>query len=347
MEANQPLQRTQQIRRRRTQQTREIKQKQDRRKRKVVARTSPPVMARNQVFGVTIAERQPARKTRRRYDVRLDEQGTELSLPAIPRLRVGWRFASVVVSVFFGLALYHIWNSPTYRVEAAEVNGLKIMGKSEINNALGLSNDQVFSLDADLMRQELLDGFPELKAVSVEIDLPNTVAVSVTERIPVLVWRRGEQSLLLDAEGMAFPNRGGAVPTNCPVVEAKSDPPPLGFTDPISDTLDTLVAAANDEAMYGEATLAEATPLLSQDMVFAYLLLSQKLPKGAQLVYDPEHGIGWADRREWFVYFGNAEDIETKLSIYNMMLENIKALEVRPKMISVEYVHAPYYRLEP
>jgi len=347
MEVNQPLRRTEEIRRRRMQQSREAKRTPDRHKRKIVTQTSPPVLVRNQVFGVTLPESQPTRKSRRRYDVRLDAQGAEMRLPALPQVSVGWRFASFAVFAFLIIVLYQFWNSPTYRVDVAEVDGLRFLNSSEINKVLGLTSEQIFTIDADLMQKELLENFPEFKAASVGIDLPNTIVISVTERIPVLVWSQGERTLLLDAEGMAFQEREGTTLAVYPVIDAKGDPPLLLSNETISSTLDSPVEELEGESFSEEEAHNIATPLLSPEMVSAYLLLSEKLPNGAQLIYDPEHGIGWLDRREWCVYFGDEKDIEIKLSIYSVMLEQIKAADVRPTLISVEYIHAPYYRLEP
>jgi hypothetical protein len=347
MEANQSLRRTDEIRRRRMQKTREAKRIPDRRKRKAVSQTSPPVLVRSRVFGSMTTGGQTIRKSRRRYDVRLDAQGSEMRLPALPQVRVGWRFISFSVFAFMVFVLYQLWNSPTYRVEVAKVEGLRIISNSEINKVLGLTSEQVFTLDADFMQKELLENFPEFKAASVGIDLPNTVVISVTERIPVLIWRQGEQLLLLDTEGMAFQDREGTTLAVYPNIDAKGDPPLILNTEPITSTLNSPVAELVDEYIPEEASPNVATPLLSPEMVSAYLLLSEKLPKGAQLIYDPEHGIGWVDRRDWSVYFGDENDIATKLSIYNVMLEHIKSVDVRPTLISVEYIQAPYYRLEP
>jgi hypothetical protein len=270
-----------------------------------------------------------------------------MRLPALPQMSAGWRLASFSVFAFMVVVLYQLWNSPTYRVDVAEVEGLRMLDRSEINKVLGLTSEQVFTLDTELMQQELMESFPEFKAASVGIDLPNTVVISVTERIPVLVWRQSERTFLLDAEGMAFPEREGSINASYPIIDAKGDPPPLRSAEPISNTLDTTENEQEDEYSSEEPGQNRASPLISPEMVTAYLLLSEKLPQGAQLIYDPEHGIGWLDRRDWTVYFGDDKDIETKLSLYNVMLEHIKAAEVRPTLISVEYIHSPYYRMEP
>ena len=81
-------------------------------------------------------------------------------------------------------------------------------------------------------------------------------------------------------------------------------------------------------------------------MVQSILLISEQAPAGAKLIYHPIHGLGWKDRRGWDVFLGDEQEIAVKLSVYRSILDHLKGTENRPVIISVEYVHAPYYRLE-
>jgi len=79
----------------------------------------------------------------------------------------------------------------------------------------------------------------------------------------------------------------------------------------------------------------------------AILGISQQMPSGAQLLFDPLHGYGWKDRGGWEVYLGSIEEMHTKLLVYEAIRKHIKKTDARPSLISVELAHAPYYRLEP
>jgi hypothetical protein len=131
--------------------------------------------------------------------------------------------------------------------------------------------------------------------------------------------------VLVDANGVAFPQRelGGATPAV--VVEASSSPPVMQQ----AGTLET-----------------NASQFVPVEMVSAILSMSAQAPKDTLLVYDAKHGLGWKDPRGWNAYFGNIKDIDMKLRVYNAMLEKLKKDDVQPVLISLEYVHAPYYRLE-
>ncbi len=72
------------------------------------------------------------------------------------------------------------------------------------------------------------------------------------------------------------------------------------------------------------------------------------MPEGTVLVFDSEHGLGWNDPNGgWDVFFGNEdEDMDMKLAVYQALVERLKTEGIQPALISVEYVHAPYYRME-
>ncbi len=71
------------------------------------------------------------------------------------------------------------------------------------------------------------------------------------------------------------------------------------------------------------------------------------MPADTLLVYDSVHGLGWNDPKGWEVYFGSEDqDMEMKLAVYQALVDRLENEGIQPAMISVEYVHAPYYRME-
>jgi len=74
--------------------------------------------------------------------------------------------------------------------------------------------------------------------------------------------------------------------------------------------------------------------------------MSAVAPQDTRLVFDKEHGLGWKDTQGWDVFFGDIQDIDLKLRIYQALVKQLAKEKVNPVLISVEYVHTPYYRLE-
>ena len=349
---DQTSQRSDEIRRRRLQQSHAGQNTPLTRKRKLVTPAPPPVMARASLSGAAQSAHRDAGRShkqgRRLYNVSLNPaQGAEMSLPALPRISLNWRVASCALVLLLGFALYQLWTSPSYRVDAAQVSGLKSVTSNDVNTALGVTGKPVFVLDAHQIQSDLLVSFPEFYTAQVQVEIPNTVLITVTERVPVMVWLQEGKNYLVDVDGMTFPVRHEGTTGAFPVVEAAGAPPGVVLPDKPGPSLQEMtISKITGVPLPGVPAPTQATPLLSPEMVQSILLISEQAPAGAKLIYDPIHGLGWNDRRGWDVFLGDEQQIAAKVSVYRAILDHLKGSENRPVIISVEYVHAPYYRLE-
>lgn len=341
--------RVDEIRRRRQNKSRSTKIEKKSRDRTRGARSSPPVMARAVGGSAAIHRRKVVKKQRRRYDVSLGMSGAELRLPTLPQFRIGWRLVSLVLIMVLSFIAYQLWDSPVFLVNEAEIVGLERIRSSDVISVMEVSGQPIFLLDPEIMEQTLLDSFAEFSTVSVQVDLPNTVLVTVTERSPVLIWIQDGRSDYVDTEGNAFPIRHDMVEAELfPVIEAAQDPPTYESAEKTEQTFASFDIELLDlEITNSQPSVSTARSLLSPEMVSAILIMDEQAPKGARLIYEQLHGLGWQDARGWYVYFGDVSDINMKANIYNVILNRLQEEQDQtPAMISVEYLHAPYYRLE-
>jgi cell division protein FtsQ len=286
----------------------------------------PPVLVR----GVSGGAPSPAgrrSKNKRRYDVAIGIPGAEMRLPSLPSFRLGWHLLSGLMAVALLGGLYYLWTAPMFRVQAVELRGLQHLSQADVNTVIGLSGEPVFTVNPQETQADLQTAFPEMSAITVEVRLPASVIISIAERTPVLAWKKEGQELWIDANGVSFPPRGDAGPS----VTVEGDLPVLESTE------------VNTE---GKAP----APRLDPQTVSGILTLGVQAPKKARLLYDSEHGLGWKDKRGWQVYFGTTgmdpQTLALKLNIYAALVQHLVKNDVRPNLISVEYVHAPYYRVE-
>lgn len=298
----------------------------------------PPVLVREGRF-VLHAERresQTIRRPRRRYDVALSTPGAEVRLPSLPRVQIGWRLLSSMLTVVLLAALYVVWNSPMYRVSQIEVKGLQRLSAEEINTFLHLNERSIFMVDPYDIERSLLEAFPQLLEVEAQVAVPARILVKVRERQPVLVWKQGEEILWVDANGVAFPSHGEPAPSV--VVEAENAP----FTSlQIEGTLYT-----KENSPIKQANKIER--FLPPQLVSAVLAISHQLPNNLTLKYSQAHGLGWRDPRGFDVYFGvDTSDTEMKLQVYRAIIDYFDREQIQPAIVSIEYLHAPYFRLEP
>lgn len=281
-----------------------------------------------------------ASRTRRRYDVSLGSPGAELRLPAVPTLRWSWRIVSGALVLALLGVLYALWSLPMFQVSAAEISGLQRISERDVNLVLGLANTPMFLLQPDVMQKNLLEAFPEFSSARVQVVWPNSVTVTVVERVPVLAWTAGGQTVWVDAQGMSFPVRGEGDAASLVVVESDGPPPAPFNVGSLSDALSLADADLSSDSAWSR-------PLMSVDLVSAVLLLRGFAPAGVTLLYDAEHGLGWHDPQGWRVYFGSdGSDMGQRLQVYQAMVAKLNAEQITPALVSVEHLHAPFYRLD-
>ena len=351
-QTDQTSQRSDEIRRRRLQQSHAGHNTAVTRKRKLVTPAPPPVMARTLLSGVA----QPMHR-----DGRAQPKAGTPHVQRQPESSPGRRNepagsasyhselagSLVRLVLLLGFALYQLWTSPDYRVDAAQVTGLGRVTSNDVNTALGVTGKPVFVLDAHQIQSDLLAAFPEFKTAQVLVEIPNSILITVTERLPVMVWLQEGKNYLVDADGMTFPVRHEGATGELPVVDAAGAPPGVVLPDKQGPSLqEVTISKITGVPLPGVPASTKAAPLLSTEMVQSILLISEQAPAGAKLIYHPIHGLGWRDRRGWDVFLGDEQEIAAKLSVYRSILDHLKGTENRPVIISVEYVHAPYYRLE-
>ena len=314
----------------------------------IAPNTPPPVMVRDIASGAAVGVGGNYKKNRRRIDVPLNVTGAEMRLPSLPQVHIGWRVISFALVVVLSYMVYIGWNSQDFRIDVANISGLHNITSRDVNSVLGVTGKSIFTLDRLEMQNKLLESFSEFSSAAVVLDLPNTVNITVTERIPVLVWSHDSQSVLVDENGKAFPMRNEVFDQGLyPIIEAQEEPPQLISLDPTKSKQASLGVDLTG-LQFAESKLSddETGKLLSPEMVAAVLLLDEHTPDGAILSYDNTYGLSWKDRRGWDVYFGKLNDIEMKLRVYDAIFQYLREEDTKPAMISVEYVHAPYYRLE-
>lgn len=305
----------------------------------------PPVMVRGgmggMAFGRTASSRaHKAKSPKRRIDVPLNVPGAELRLPSIPFVHLGWKAVSLFMVIMLTLCLFMIWQAPVFQVSSVDAVGLQRLTASDLNTVMKIVGRSIFTLDPVELNQVLQQAFPEFSKISVRINLPASVKVVVSERQPMIDWIQDGTETWVDAEGISFPIRGTISDT---LVRVEGHGTPPGITPVTPEE----VLTGDPLDITSLAITTKPTLRLSQQLLSSILALSAKMPADTLLVYDSEYGLGWTDPMGWEVYFGDEdENTEMKLVVYQALVERLNAEGIQPALISVEYVHAPYYRME-
>jgi len=293
-------------------------------------------------LGTPVLRRTAAQKVRRKIAIPVNKLGAEVILPAIPVIKPGWRLLSAILTLGLFATGIFMYNAPEFHVHAVEINGLQRLTAEDIKIRLNIAEASVFTLNPQQVEQNLLAAYPELYDISVKVLMPARVIINMHERIPVVGWRANDNTLWCDEEGVLFPPRGKS--EQVLTIRVDGDLPLL---------MPELNVTGDQGSGYSQSILMERSdPLADYRRIDPVILraavqLSRTLPADTEIVYSQENGLGWRDNGSWNVYVGrNLDNLDVKLKVYDAMVKNFEKQGIQPAMISIEFLNAPFYRLE-
>jgi cell division protein FtsQ len=276
--------------------------------------------------------------TRRKHTtyVPLKKKGAELQIPTMPTLQLGWRLISGAIFLLSLAVVISFTSLSTFQVSTINLRGAQRLTVEALISQVDLVGTSIIRLDPQGIKTRIEDRFPGLSRVSISVGLPASVTIQVEEREPLLLWQQEGTALWIDAEGVMFPVNGEAEVAQ--TVIATGDPPsaPAVF-----------IPEVDDETGEISHLLEQSFPHTTVEFVEAILSLTEYIPEGTPLQYDPQFGLGWQDPNGWLVYFGqDTNNIDMKLAEYQTIIGALENQNIIPALISLEFLHAPYYRLE-
>ncbi|WP_225797681.1 cell division protein FtsQ/DivIB [Streptomyces aculeolatus] len=151
-------------------------------------------------------------------------RGRRLRLPG-RRVLIAVLLAAAVLGGFAAWALY---GSNWLRVERVAVSGTDVLDADEVLDAARVSEDvPMATVDTDAVEARLAAELPRIDSVDVDRVWPHRVEVTVTERRPAVLLRKGESFVEVDDEGVRFATVR-TPPAKVPIVEMQvADSPSL------------------------------------------------------------------------------------------------------------------------
>lgn len=268
--------------------------------------------------------------------VPLKKKGVELQLPALPHIQFGWRLISGAVFLLSLAVVISFTSLSAFQISTINLRGAQRLSAEAVLSQIDLIGSSIIVAEPDQIQTTVEDRFPSLSSVSVSVSLPSSVTLRVVEREPLILWQQDNSAYWIDAEGVMFPVFGEVEVAQ--TVAASGDPPaaPEVFIPQVDDE-------TGEISHLFEPSLPSTTP----EFVQAVLSLSAYIPEGTALQFDPQFGLGWRDPNGWLVYFGrDTNNIDVKLSEYQTIIGALEKQNIIPALISLEFLHAPYYRLE-
>lgn len=305
-------------------------------------RPSTPIYTRGLVSGLTypLPNQQ---KVKRQFHFAVGNTGAEIRFPSIPQIQIGWRFLSFILFIACAVMIYFLLSAPLFTVQQFEMKGLNRLTEADLNSVMDISGKSIVWMNASKTESELMAAFPELKEVEIGVVLPNHIKISAIERQPVLSFQLEDKNYWVDNEGFLIPARGE--PGELLVIHASAMPPVVKTIDVIDPLTERSDVKAADENSFSIAQIQGYGDQIDPLVVDAAFKLSLEIPTGSKILYNSNHGLGWKSEGGWDVFVGLTLDkIEYKLNAYDAMMNKLNEEGITPSMVSIEYLHAPYYR---
>lgn len=322
----------------------EVRQRRNERTQQKVGRVSKrtsyaaemPVIITRGGVGVPVIKR-ATRQPRRKWIIPLGTPGAEIHMPSIPAIRPGWRLFSGFIAICMGGMIYILLNAPFMKIGHLTVMGNQRLPAADIEAVSGAAGVPFVKFDPAFTRQEIGEAFPELKTIDVKFEIPAGAVIHVTERQPIIEWQNGDERKWIDEHGVIFAPRGEA---GSLLVVQSNITPPLELSVIPAEELEDLV-----ETTDGAGEIAKER--LDTELFHTIQHLSSITPQGTVLIYNSEKGLGWVDPEGWQVYLGLwLGNLETKVEVYEAIVDYLSKQGIRPAVISVAQVNAPFYRME-
>lgn len=101
-------------------------------------------------------------------------------------------------------AIYGVSASGVFGIERLEIDKLRYTEEAAVRAVLdGVTGENLFQVRTEPL-VENLRRLPTILDARLEVSLPDTLIVRITERTPILIWRVGETAYLADEAGILF-----------------------------------------------------------------------------------------------------------------------------------------------
>ena len=263
------------------------------------------------------------------------------------RFKPGWRLLSLALVGMLSYALLTAWRSPDYLISNIQITGLQRLSEEEVLSTLELTGKHIFAIQPEDIQDEIAANFPEFRDIQVSVSLPANVSINVNERQPMFAWQMKDSVMWIDTEGYLIPARGAATSGLLTIV---ADSLPTYQID--HDLREDGVSMILQDKTINKPGLSELnffaqTKHIDSNLLVGILQLNAWMPDEPYLLYQKVRGLGWEDVRGWDVYVGQKlENINDKMVMYETIVRELEDQDINPSMVSVEFLYAPYYRVD-
>lgn len=234
-------------------------------------------------------------KSSRRHVLRgemlLDDQQEERQETRMRRIR-WWRIGVVVVALSLLAGFIGLYFSPAMRVQNIEVSGADVVAQQDVLDMLDVKGDSMLRVDTNEIA-ERIKTLPMVNDVSVERAWPQTVRITISERVAWGYWKSGANLYPIDVEGTAL--AGVTPPDGATVIENT-----------------------------GPAESISPGDHVDADAVFLAQVLLNRVPDTVSptvgaIEYSPDTGLSVQTTAGYRVVIGDSQNFDYKLAVWKAL----------------------------
>jgi hypothetical protein len=244
---------------------------------------------------------------------------------------VAGRVIAALLLVGAAWLVYDFASSSRFQVQTVHVRGNVLLTQAEVETTASVVGANIFWVNRAEVAARLR-ALPLVQRVEVSATLPESIDIQLVERQPAGFWTSGEQTYLVDREGVILK----AVDAETAQIRACAGQP----CDVQLAALPTVAQAQAEPLMPGEHVDPNA---LSTSAQLASLLPTMGVqPRG--FVWSQETGLEVSTAEGWDVRFDQRADLAGQLAALQAMRAELARTRTSAGLIDVRFGDRPYFR---
>ena len=114
------------------------------------------------------------------------------------------RAGAALAMLVSAAAVYGVGASSAFEYARLQLDGVRFTDPTAVEAAVADARGKNLFLVPTKPLETALEGLPTVEQARVEVRLPGTLAITIEERQPVLIWQAGSSRYLTDAQGSLF-----------------------------------------------------------------------------------------------------------------------------------------------
>jgi len=212
--------------------------------------------------------------------------------------------------VFAAVGTYLALNSSLFAVRDVRVEGAQHLDHASLAQISGLSGANMLALSESGAIRRLL-AIPDIRAVDVKREWPNTVVLTVEERVPVALWHSAGHDFPVDQEGVVL--SAGAPEGPAPRIVETTPGSVIGPGERVHP----------DAIAFAQRIMAESPRFLEANV--------------RELEYRAGVGVTVIFEGGMRVTFGDDRSYEYKIAVLSELLEDLDSQGIQPSAVDLRF----------